>query len=77
MFLEQCLETSREPRTKIMVDEKFHAASGATLDAEKFQRCFVAWVAALTGTSADVIAIDGNALRRSYQKKKGAKAPIQ
>jgi hypothetical protein len=48
----------------------------ATLDAEKFQRCFVAWVAALTGTSADVTAIDGNTLRRSYQKK-GAKAPIQ
>src|SRR5688572_1110516 len=27
-----------------------------TLDAEKFQQCFVAWVAALTGASADVIA---------------------
>lgn len=47
----------------------------AALDAEKFQRCFVAWVAALTGTSADLIAIDGKTLRRSYQKK-GAKAPI-
>src|SRR5437868_4563479 len=47
----------------------------ATLDAGKFQRCFVAWVAALTGTSADVIAIDGKTLRRSYQKK-GAKSPI-
>ncbi|MGH9204828.1 MAG: ISAs1 family transposase, partial [Vicinamibacterales bacterium] len=47
----------------------------ATLDAEKFQHCFVAWVAALTGASADVIAIDGKTLRRSYQKK-GAKAPI-
>jgi predicted transposase YbfD/YdcC len=47
----------------------------ATLDAEAFQRCFVAWVAALTGASADVIAIDGKTLRRSYQKK-GAKAPI-
>jgi hypothetical protein len=47
----------------------------ATLDAEQFQRCFVSWVAALTGTSADVIAIDGKTLRRSYQKK-GAKAPI-
>jgi predicted transposase YbfD/YdcC len=47
----------------------------ATLDAEKFQRCFVAWVAALTGASADVIAIGGKTLRRSYQKK-GAKAPI-
>jgi predicted transposase YbfD/YdcC len=47
----------------------------ATLDAEKFQRCFVSWVATLTGMSADVIAIDGKTLRRSYQKK-GAKAPI-
>src|SRR6266705_1498415 len=47
----------------------------ATLDAEQFQRCFVARVAALTGASADVIAIDGKTPRRSYQKK-GAKAPI-
>src|ERR1700732_517121 len=47
----------------------------ATLDAEQFQRCFVAWVTALTGAPADVIAIDGKTLRRSYQKK-GAKAPI-
>ena len=28
----------------------------ATLDAEKFQRCFVSWVATLTGMSADVVA---------------------
>lgn len=47
----------------------------ATLDAGQFQRCFVAWVAALTATPADVIAIDGKTLRRSYQKK-GARAPI-
>ncbi|MGH8513227.1 MAG: ISAs1 family transposase [Gammaproteobacteria bacterium] len=47
----------------------------ATLDATEFQRCFVAWVAALTGAPADVIAIDGKTLRRSYQKR-GAKAPI-
>ena len=47
----------------------------ATLDAEHFQRCFVAWVAALTGAPAEVIAIDGKTSRRSYQKK-GAKAPI-
>ncbi len=47
----------------------------ATLDAAQYQRCFVAWVAALTGAPADVIAIDGKTLRRSYQKK-GAKAPI-
>jgi predicted transposase YbfD/YdcC len=47
----------------------------ATLDAAQFQRCFVTWVAALTGAPADIIAIDGKTLRRSYQKK-GAKAPI-
>jgi Transposase DDE domain len=35
----------------------------------------VAWVAALTGAPAGVIAIDGKTLRRSYQKK-GAKAAI-
>jgi predicted transposase YbfD/YdcC len=47
----------------------------ASLDAEAFQRCFVAWVAALTGAPGDVIAIDGKTVRRSYQKK-GAKEPI-
>ena len=47
----------------------------ATLDALAFQRCFVAWVAALTKTPAEVIAIDGKTLRRSYQKK-GSKEPI-
>lgn len=47
----------------------------AALDAEEFQRRFVAWVAALTGAGAEVIAIDGKTLRRSGHKK-GAKAPI-
>ncbi len=47
----------------------------ATLDAEIFQRCFVAWVVALTGLPEGVIAIDGKTLRRSHQKK-GAKAAI-
>jgi len=47
----------------------------ATLDAGAFQRCFVAWVSALTKTPAEVIAIDGKKLRRSYQKK-GSKEPI-
>lgn len=47
----------------------------AVLDAETFQRCFVSWVAALTGAPADVIAIDGKTSRRSYQKK-GAKEAI-
>jgi predicted transposase YbfD/YdcC len=46
----------------------------ATLDAEKFQRCFIAWVAALTGASPEVIAIDGKTLRGS--RKKAAKAAV-
>ena len=37
----------------------------ATLDAEAFQRCFVAWVAALIGVAEGVIAIDGKTVRRS------------
>jgi hypothetical protein len=41
----------------------------ATLDARAFQLCFVAWVAALTNTPAEVIAIDGKTSRRSYQTK--------
>jgi predicted transposase YbfD/YdcC len=47
----------------------------ATLDADQFQQCFVAWVAALTGAPAEVIAIDGKTVRRSADKK-GAKAAI-
>jgi predicted transposase YbfD/YdcC len=47
----------------------------ATLDASAFQHCFIAWVAAVTKTPSEVIAIDGKTLRRSYQKK-GSKAPI-
>ena len=43
----------------------------AVLDAEQFQRCFVAWVAALTGTPEGVIVIDGKTARRSGQKRKG------
>ena len=46
----------------------------ATLDAEHFQRCFVSWVAALTGAAAEVIAIDGKTSRRSFQKKGGKPA---
>jgi predicted transposase YbfD/YdcC len=37
----------------------------ATLDAEAFQRCFVAWVAALIGVPEGVVAIDGKTVRRS------------
>ncbi len=47
----------------------------ATLDAEQFQHCFIAWVASLTGLGRDIVAVDGKTLRRSYQKG-GAKAPI-
>jgi hypothetical protein len=47
----------------------------ATLDADQFQRCFVAWVASVTGIPAGVIAIDGKTMRRSGHKK-DAKAPI-
>src|SRR5215831_16073035 len=43
----------------------------ATIDAEKFQRCFADWVASITGVSADVIAIDGKTSRRSGDKRKG------
>ena len=45
----------------------------AALDAEQFQRCFVAWVAALSGVPEGVVAIDGKTVRRSGKKAgKGA-----
>ena len=47
----------------------------ATLDAEQFQHCFVAWVASVTGLPEGVIAIDGKTVRRSGRKI-GDKAPI-
>ena len=47
----------------------------ATLDAGGFQRCFVDWVAALTKTPVEVIAIDGKTLRRTGGKAT-SKAPI-
>ena len=43
----------------------------AALDAEQFQRCFAAWVAASTGIPEGVIAIDGKTSRRSGSKSKG------
>lgn len=48
----------------------------ASLDATAFQRCFVAWVASLTGVPAeavaqDVIAIDGKTSRRSGGRRTG------
>ncbi len=47
----------------------------AMLDPEQFQRCFVAWVAALIGTPEGVIATDGKTARRSGHKRKG-QSPI-
>ena len=47
----------------------------ATLDAEQFQSCFAAWVAAMASVPAEVIAIDGKTVRRSGHKP-GAKAAI-
>jgi predicted transposase YbfD/YdcC len=47
----------------------------ASLDAEQFQRCFAAWVAALTGVPEGVVAIDGKTVRRSGRKT-GGKAAI-
>jgi predicted transposase YbfD/YdcC len=45
----------------------------AALDAEQFQRCFVAWVASLIGVPEGVVAIDGKTVRRSGKKAgKGA-----
>jgi predicted transposase YbfD/YdcC len=46
----------------------------AALDAEQFQRCFVSWMAALTGMSEGVIAIDGKTMRRSGHKRSGKAA---
>ena len=46
----------------------------ATLDAEAFQRCFVDWVAALTKTPVEVIAIDGKTMRGTGGKKNAKEA---
>jgi predicted transposase YbfD/YdcC len=46
----------------------------ASLDAAQFQRCFVAWVGALLGSTAAVIAIDGKTSRRSAGKSAGQAA---
>ncbi len=40
----------------------------ATLDAEQFQGCFAAWIAAVTGVPEGVVAIDGKTSRRSGRK---------
>jgi predicted transposase YbfD/YdcC len=46
----------------------------AALDAEAFQRCFVGWVASITGTAAEVIAIDGKTSRRTHDRRRGKPA---
>lgn len=46
----------------------------ASLDAAQFQRCFAAWVGALLGSTAEVIAIDGKTSRRSAGKSTGQAA---
>jgi len=43
----------------------------AALDAEQFQRCFVTWVASVTGIPEGVVAVDGKTVRRSGRKKDG------
>jgi predicted transposase YbfD/YdcC len=45
----------------------------AALDADQFQRCFAAWITALTGVPEGVVALDGKTVRRSGGKAgKGA-----
>jgi len=44
----------------------------AALDPEAFQRCFVAWVAAMIGVPEGVVAIDGKTVRRSNGRDKNA-----
>jgi len=84
---ETVADIARFGRTKLSFLQRFRPFENGTpshdqlgiilarLDQTAFQRCFVAWTAALTKTSAEVIAIDGKTMRRSYQKK-GAEAPI-
>src|SRR3954470_8456926 len=46
----------------------------AVLDPEQFQRCFVAWMGAVSGVPGGVIAIDGKTVRRSAHTASGKAA---
>lgn len=46
----------------------------SSLDPEQFKRCFCNWIGSLQQELGDVIAIDGKALRRSYDKANGKSA---
>jgi predicted transposase YbfD/YdcC len=47
----------------------------AALDAAEFQRCFLAWVQAVSVlTAGQVVAIDGKTLRRSHDRRQGKPA---
>lgn len=48
----------------------------AKLDAQQFQRCFIAWVERFTEAVRGVVAIDGKTLRRSFDHAAG-QGPIQ
>lgn len=43
----------------------------ARLDAQQFQRCFIAWVERFTEAVRGVVAIDGKPLRRSFDHAAG------
>jgi len=90
---ESITEIARFGRLKLAFLKRFRPFQGgtpahdhlgdilATLDTEAFERCFVAWVAALTGVPTGVVAIDGKTVRRSgsktsKSKKKDVKGPI-
>lgn len=47
----------------------------ASLDAEQFQSCFIAWVGSITRLGPDIVAIDGKTVRRACQEG-GGKAAI-
>jgi predicted transposase YbfD/YdcC len=40
----------------------------ATIDPDRFERCFQAWIGALAGVIVGVVAIDGKTLRRSFDR---------